>query len=40
MRKGIAATLTALALLMFHADDAHAYVNGWNFIRAYKLLWD
>ena len=30
----LAATLTALALLMSPIDGAQAFTNGWNFIRA------
>ena len=38
MRKGIAATLIALALSMSHIAGAHAFVLGWNFLRANSCL--
>ena len=38
MRKVVAATLVALALSMSDIVGAHAFTNGWNFIRAYNCL--
>jgi len=38
MRNRVAATLLALALSMSHIAGAHAFVLGWNFLRAYNCL--
>jgi hypothetical protein len=36
--RALAATLIALALLMTHIAGAHAFTNGWNFIRVFNCL--
>jgi hypothetical protein len=38
MRNLVAATLIALALSMSHIAGAHAFTNGWNFVRAFNCL--